>query len=144
MVVATGGPCSVAAIRAIPCCLLARSPGPFSPSPSLSISLSLSLPLPLPLSPSPSISPSAHCSSHLPPPRPTHTLMWSRPRLSISSRYCYLSPWWNTSLPDAMLANLDARLGDMRGAGITALFNFGTLLPLRPTDIAPTAIAHTR
>jgi hypothetical protein len=45
--------------------------------------------------------------------------------MTVSLSYCYLSPWWNISLPSAMLTNLDARLGDMRRAGVSALLNFG-------------------
>ena len=36
-----------------------------------------------------------------------------------------LSPWWNVSLPAPMLANLHARLGEFRAAGVSVLFNFG-------------------
>jgi hypothetical protein len=45
--------------------------------------------------------------------------------MTVSLSYCYLSKWWNVSLPPTMLANLDARLGDMRRAGVSVLFNFG-------------------
>jgi hypothetical protein len=45
--------------------------------------------------------------------------------MTVSLSYCYLSEWWNVSLPPSMLANLDGRLGDMRRANVTALLNFG-------------------
>ena len=43
--------------------------------------------------------------------------------LTVSLAYCYLSPWWNRTLPDSMLTNLHGRLGEMRAAGVTALLN---------------------
>lgn len=43
--------------------------------------------------------------------------------LTVSLTYCYLSPWWNRTLPASMLSNLHARLSEMREAGVTALLN---------------------
>ena len=44
--------------------------------------------------------------------------------LTVTLAYCYLSPWWNTSLTATMLANLDANLGAMRAGGVSVLLNF--------------------
>ena len=44
--------------------------------------------------------------------------------ISVSLGYCYLSRWWNVSLPDAMLQNLDDRLDEFRAAGASVLCNF--------------------
>jgi hypothetical protein len=44
--------------------------------------------------------------------------------LTVTLAYCYLSPWWNVSLPPTMLSNLGARLGEMRDGGVSVLLNF--------------------
>jgi hypothetical protein len=43
--------------------------------------------------------------------------------LTVALTYCYLSPWWNRTLPASMLSNLNDRLEEMREAGVTALLN---------------------
>jgi hypothetical protein len=44
--------------------------------------------------------------------------------LTVALAYCYLFPFWNTTLPASFLTNLTTRLGRLRDAGITALLNF--------------------
>ena len=45
--------------------------------------------------------------------------------LSVTLAYCYLSPWWNTTLPSALLGTLRARLHKLRLAGVSVMLNFG-------------------
>ena len=43
--------------------------------------------------------------------------------LTVALTYCYLSRWWNDTLPETMLTNLNRQLAHFRAAGVTALLN---------------------